>query len=166
MLARITLFSIIIFFAFSINMLGQHLDFNELPTRIMGTWLYDHSIVEGEIKQMSFDKFRRPYKLVYSACNDVKELKSMPLSVVHMRKTNILKNVKVQAFEDSCKVIDTYYPVARDVISRISLQFYGNRYKDDYLVELSDNKMVIDDSCELEIDGKKVWDIKHVYLRQ
>jgi hypothetical protein len=136
-----------------------------------GEWVYQYSLAEGGQKlTVDPDGLFTGSKMVFSKCNDSKDLSGMPPVVIEVRKKDdFFSNVKFIAYKKDGAVIDTFYPNAISHSASkpyIQLVAYGTHFKDDFALDYSQkDALAIEDHKVYEIDGVKYLHVRHVYLK-
>lgn len=140
----------------------------DLKGSLKGEWVYQFSLIDGEELQLAYEIHLPTYKIKFEECDDERELTMMPSTVVNMRQTNALRNLRSQAYNEKGNIIDTYYPMARVVgdSSTVIIYNYGLKYKSEYIIDrLEKDTLVVHNNKVFEIGDKRVSQVLHSYVR-
>lgn len=139
----------------------------DIAQDIIGTWKYQYSEIDGQQKQITFNKHCPAYKMVFAKCNDAVALDSMPDYIIKMRENNILQNIKCITYDDEDSIIDTYYPVASEKGKDLGIANFGLKYKSYYTIDyLSTDTLVVNDGKMYNFDDKEYSRVRHFYLKE
>lgn len=148
---------------------------NKIRNNLKGEWTYQFSYSDTWKGNLKTNDRYPAYRIVFTECIDSIDLKSWTKSypgktIVMMRTTNILKNLKYHSFDSSNKLIDIYYPVARisndTVVKSLHISEYGKTFKDNYSISnLNDSILEIYNGIVYTFESKKYCPVFHIYKK-
>jgi len=138
---------------------------NELP----GKWVYQYSTADALKIQLDVDDELLGNVLVFSTCNDRKDLKKMPSVVVNNRKADtIFNNIACTVYNKKQQKIETYFPVCHSKDSKdmaFDITLYGNKYKQAATFVHRGDTLIIHTGKMHTVDGKNHYTVRHVYVK-
>jgi len=146
--------------------------YNKLPKglgeKLIGVWEYQYSSIDNKQVKVKLNSYCPTYKIVFQKNNDETniELKKLPDFVMKLRRNNSLKNIKCQTFDKKNKLIDSFFPISKQIKDKVRVSNFGNINKFEYYIDYVDCKsLVIFDGLIYNIKNKKYYNVRHIYKK-